>query len=92
MMRTRYYLGLTDKDGQPVPEATVADIGRRFHSGCTLYQATGWWEGNTEPSVVIETLTEGRPEAERLAGELQELANQTSVLWTQEWVRGGFTS
>lgn len=94
MNRTRYYVGLVTRGGEPVsPEAqasVAAEVASQYGGGCTLYHATGYWEGEREPSLVLEALHDEGPDPDVVALELAELADQSAVLWTFEEVTGNF--
>lgn len=95
MIRLRWYIGLTSASGTPVTgeeQAECAQAVEVVYSGCTVYRTLGLWRGHWEDSLVLEVLTKksaGKPII--LAGMLQRLARQSSVLWTRESVEGGFT-
>ena len=99
MIRTRYYLGLTTRDGKPVTKAQQGYATERMASayggGCTVYRATGYWQGVSEGSLVLEALADDGPDSERpvpevLARELGTIMLQDTVLWTAERVEAGF--
>lgn len=95
MTRTRYYIGLVDRNGKGVSAETrmtlPSVVAEAYGGGCTIFHASGYWQGCREPSLVIEAIGDDVDSA-TLAKHLAYLANQTSVLWTQEQVDGGFTS
>ena len=96
MIRLRWYIGLTSASGTPVTGAEQAECAQAVgvvYSGCTVYRTLGLWCGHWEDSLVLEVLTEEPVKAPAiLAGELQHIARQSSVLWTRESVEGGFTA
>ena len=104
MTRTRYYLGLTTRDGKPVDDGqradAVATAAYAHAGGCTVYRATGYWRGATgywrgtrEETLVLEALdVDGyeSPVSDALARSLGAIMEQDTVLWTREEVAGGF--
>lgn len=100
MTRTRFYVGLTTRDGKPVSPAiqdqVAALVADCYGGGCTVYGAVGYWRGVREGSMVIEVLTDDHVQRDReyrvpkIASRLARLASQSVVLWTQEEVNGGF--
>ena len=97
MTRTRYYLGLTTRDGKPVDDGqradAVATAAYAHAGGCTVYRATGYWRGTREETLVLEALdVDGyeSPVSDALARSLGAIMEQDTVLWTREEVAGGF--
>ena len=95
MTRLRFYVGLVTKDGRVVDKAVIermTQLVSQEYGGLTMYQTQGAYEGQEEPSVVIEVLEDGlnRCSAATMAGSLRKLADQSTVLWTREEVAGGF--
>ena len=104
MIRTRYYLGLTTRDGgrgglRSVSEGRQVRAQRRmalaYGGGCTIYRAVGYWQGLREETLIFEALADDGPDSERpvpevLARELGTIMLQDTVLWTAERVEAGF--
>ena len=99
MPRTRYYVGMTTRGGRPVSAEQQDKLARAvvnaYDGGCTIYDAVGYWRGVRENTKVYEVLhdypnADAGPRA--LSSVLARIAEQTTVLWTQETVNGGFSS
>ena len=96
MNRTRYYVGLVTRAGEPVsPEAQerLADeVSSHYGGGCTIYRTIGYWQSTREASLVFEVLGEIEcldcDTPEDLGRLLARLADQSAVLWTSEEVKG----
>ena len=87
LSRFRFYCGLIDPQGNEVREAQyLAQVfACEYVKGFTLTRATGYWEGASESSIVIEILCEDwELNAPKLAECLREVGNQDAVLWTHE--------
>lgn len=95
MIRTRYYIGLNDRHGKPLRDRVVDEVREaagKLYGGFTEYRATGYWQGATEPSLVLEVLSDNTiPTASVHAKAFAAIADQTSVLWTSEHVNAGFS-
>lgn len=52
----------------------------------TIYQGTGVWNGNLEPSLTIEIFTEDHERIRQLAALIEELNEQETVLITSDEV------
>lgn len=96
MYNTRYYIGLTTKHGEPVNaerQAELVKMAADYHGGgLTVYTTVGYWQGVRELSMVLEALNGECIAPEPIARMLAFHAEQSSVLWTQEYVKGGLTS
>ena len=106
MIRHRYYVGTLTQDGEhPVPVASVnacADLLIKVYGGYTLFHTRGAWKSpwksdeeaiKRELTRVYECLEDGGDEIDdrMIAQDLARLADQSTVLWTVEVVKGGFS-
>lgn len=92
MIRTRYYIGLTTRHGEPVShemqEQAIECCASAYSGGCTAYYVEGCWRGQRERTLILEAMTDDRlPD---IARQLGMLADQDTVLWTAEPVTAGF--
>lgn len=86
-MKTTFYVGLVDREGNAVNNREViAEVARDF-KGFTAWHGQGYWEGIPEEVLIIEIVHEqgayGRAsanDAELTARRLAVLFNQTAVL------------
>ena len=100
MTRTRYYVGLSRYNGQPVTPEQIREvqevISNAYGGGSTTYQATGYWKGTREDCIVVEVVGDFNPahwsRPADLARAASQIAGQSTVLWTREEVEGGFAS
>ena len=96
MIRARFYIGTTTRDGLPVKaEAwhTIEGLAIAEYGGFTMTEALGGWKDDDgriirEPSRVYETC--GHCNAKEFAEQCRNIAEQSSVLYTVETVEGGF--
>lgn len=61
MLRVRYYIGLSDAEGNPLSADDIKRLHQaidKFLEGATIYQAQGLWKGNREDTVIVETLVD----------------------------------
>ena len=100
MIRHRYYVGTMTKDGLPVSDEQRTKLQETLcevYGGWTMYAATGAWRDGAmvtlEPSEVYEGLSPSRPvDPQALAQRLATITEQSTVLWTEETVTGGFSA
>jgi hypothetical protein len=84
----QYALGKLQADRNPVPEDSLTEarkilgneLSRQF-GGCTIYETTGFWQGQEEPSLVFESFGTF-PDV----GELRRAATAAATIARQEAV------
>lgn len=91
-IRSRFYCGLVEADRTPISKNVYLEVMNRHFTGYTVFGASGYWQGEPEPSVVFEVLTDAQSDFPLLqvCEELREAGNQSAVLYTQEEVIYGF--
>ena len=100
MIRHRYYVGTVTGEGLPVSDEQRTKLRETLcevYGGYTVYAATGAWRNGAvvklESSEVYEGLSPSRPvDPQALAQLLATIAEQSTVLWTEETVTGGFSA
>ena len=84
----RFYVGLTDKKGQPVSPEVYTRVMKQLYHGYTMFQATGCWKGKMEYSLVFEVIFENFTDSVHAAREytidLKKAGNQEAVLVTRQ--------
>ncbi len=93
----RIYCGLDTKGRLTEQQARETALGLAcdwFPQGHTIIEATGRWQQDnapvTEPTVIIEVLTDDEQQARRLAGCYKALAYQEAVMITKTEVNADF--
>lgn len=88
MIKTTFYCGRIDKDGQDVSSLVYEGVLTRAGFDFTLFAAKGTFEGVSEPSCVFEVITRAGQltftMAQILARELANVGNQTAVFVARE--------
>lgn len=85
-MRAKIYLG-TDAEAETYPDSgKVSEVVANYFPGFTMFQATGYWGGVQECTLVIEILmpTAEAAKVPKVAKDLCMLFNQDCVLYTLE--------
>jgi hypothetical protein len=93
-IRTRFYCGLIEADGTPITKNVYLGVMNKHFTGYTVFGASGYWQGEPEPSVVFEVLTPIKQDVPKyqVAEELRVAGNQNTVLFTTEEVYADFQS
>ena len=93
----RIYCGLDTKGRLTLDQARETALGLAsdwFPHGHTIIEATGRWQQDnapvTEPTIIIELLTDDENKARSLAGAYKALAFQESVLITKQVIDADF--
>jgi hypothetical protein len=84
--RYRFYVGLTDKDKQPVNPVRYFHAMDAVHNAYTCFEADGVWKGDHETSLVFEVVdSEGKIDYQIVratVGFLKLAGNQETVMVT----------
>lgn len=88
MIETKLYLGRSRKSGLAVTDRMLDEFIQRHVSpnfdGFTLYNATGFWKGTTESTVVLELIHD--PEDEIRTCVIENIAEAYVIIFDQDAV------
>lgn len=95
----RFYVGHITEEGRDIPDAPtkIREIVGRYFKAATIIQTQGLWEGQTEPSSIIDVFVDAgevsRRKVRGLSKDLDiELKQQTVMVVTMPTVAVKFTS